>query len=125
MSPPAVPAKTRRPDANTASGSSVSVSTTTSPRMPCALRTRPTMMNAGGWGVMRGAPALRLVLAVAHRHGASLELLGQPRLVPLLQDTSFAKQRAHGIRGLRADIEPVVDAIAVEIERFVARGRLI
>src|SRR3954471_6875442 len=46
-SPSAVPAKTRRPDAKTASGSSVIVSTTTSPRMPCALRTRPTMMNSG------------------------------------------------------------------------------
>ena len=39
---------TDAPDAKTASGASVMTSTTTSPRMPCALRTRPTMMNAGG-----------------------------------------------------------------------------
>jgi hypothetical protein len=46
-SPAAVPAKTRWPGAKTASGASVMASTTTSPRMPCALRTRPTIMNSG------------------------------------------------------------------------------
>ena len=57
-SPSAVPAKTRRPDAKTASGASVIGSTTSSPRMPCALRTRPTMMILGR--VMVVASPLRL-----------------------------------------------------------------
>src|SRR6266508_1157908 len=51
-SPLRSPANTRRPSAKTASGASVSGSTTTSPRIPCAFRIIPTTANAGS-GMLR------------------------------------------------------------------------
>lgn len=52
-SPDAVPATRRRPTENTASASSVIGSTTRSPRMPCAFRTRPTMISSGATSLIR------------------------------------------------------------------------
>src|SRR6476661_1482395 len=108
MSPLAVPAKTRWPDAKIASGASVIGSTTTSPRTPCALRTRPTMMNAGvvivRWSGLVG-------LGLGDGDGGRLQLAREARLVTLLQDSRLAKERAHRVGRLRADVEPVVHAL--------------
>src|SRR6476660_8229269 len=122
MSPLAVPAKTRWPDAKIASCTSLIGSTTTSPRIPCALRTRPTMMNAGVviW------PSLGFLrLGLAERNRLRLQLAGEARLVTLLQHARLAEQRANRIGRLGADVEPVVDARRVEVERLVPRARLI
>src|SRR5829696_1537393 len=121
-SPVAVPAKTRRPDAKIASGASVIGSTTTSPRMPCALRTRPTMMNAG---VVIASSSGLVGLDLGDRHGGRLELGGEACLVTLLQESGLPEERAHRVGRLRADVQPVVDAIGVEIERLFAGARLI
>ena len=58
-----------------------------------------------------------------HRHGGRVQLASETRLVARLEDAGLAKQRAHGVRRLRAVVEPVVDAIALEIERRLTRTR--
>src|SRR6476469_8991235 len=121
MSPEAVPAKTRRPDAKIASGASVIVSTTTSPRMPWALRTRPTMMNSGV--VIAVSPSVLRLVLVRDGHSLGLQLVAEAGLVALLEDAGLAEQRADGVRGLRADAEPVIHAVGVQVEGLVARAR--
>src|SRR5687767_14453163 len=108
-SPPAVPAKTRRPGANTASGASVNGSTTTSPRMPCAFRIRPTIANSGD----------SMLLLFFYRDRGRGALRRASRFVARLQDAGAAKQRANGVGRLRADIEPVVRALGLHGERVL------
>ena len=118
-SPDAVPAMTRRPGAKTASGASVIASTTRSPRMPCALRTRPTMISSGRAMSRVGrcgrpysrAPALaprRLRRRARTPARRRVQLAAEARLVPRLEHAGLAEQRAHGVGGLRAVVEPVV-----------------
>src|SRR5690242_12016347 len=80
------------------------------------------MMNAGVVIV----PGLGfLPLGLAEGNGLRLQLARETRLVTLLQHARLAQQRANRVRGLRADVEPVVDARRVEVERLVPRARLI
>src|SRR5688500_10689619 len=104
--PPTVPTRTRRPDAKSTSGVSVSRSTTTSPRMPCGLRMRPMAISSGS--------AMLLLVALRDRDGCALELLGEPGLVALLQDAGLAEQRADGVARLGAHAHPVVHALIVD-----------
>jgi hypothetical protein len=73
------------------------------------------MMNAGD--VMACASAL-VGLGLGDGHGGRLQLARQTRLVALLQDSGLAEQRADGVGRLRADVEPVVDARRVEVDRW-------
>jgi hypothetical protein len=73
----------------------------------------------------RGRYQLRLFRLLGERNGAALELGGETRLVTLLQETGLAEQRADGVRGLRADVQPMVDAVGLEVDRLVARAGLI
>jgi hypothetical protein len=43
----------------------------------------------------------------------------------LLQETGLAEERAHGVRGLGTDVEPMIDAIGIEIDRSLSRPGLI
>src|SRR5687768_4071850 len=104
--PPTVPTRTRRPDAKSTSGVSVSRSTTTSPRMPCGLRMRPMAMSSGS--------AMLLLVALRDRDCCALQLLGEPRFVALLEDARLAKQRTDGVARFGADAHPVVHALVVD-----------
>src|SRR6185312_11480936 len=44
-------------------------------------------------------------------------------LVPRLEDAGFAEERAHGVGGLSAVVEPVVDARRIEVQRLFALTR--
>src|SRR6187551_370065 len=90
--------------------------------MPCALRTRPTMMNAG---VVIASASGFLGPGLGDRNRGRLELRRQAQLVALLEDTGLAEQRAHGVGRLRADVQPVVHALGVEVDRRVTGPRLI
>src|SRR5690348_4981198 len=123
-SPDAVPANTRRPGAKTASGSSVIGSTTRSPRMPCALRTRPTMIRSGGTvAMLRPLRALFLLGALGGRNRGRVQLAAESRFVTALEEAGFAEQRPNGVGRLRAVVEPVVHAIVLEIDRLVTLPR--
>src|SRR5437763_9395014 len=132
-SPRTVPASTRCPGAKTASGASVIGSTTSSPRMPCAFRTRPTITNSASpsrWAgaLMRaslGGAALGRVRALAHWHRARLERAAEPLLVTRLENARAAKQGAHRVRGQGAIVEPVVHALGLEVERSLTLTRRI
>src|SRR5687768_2598413 len=124
-SPLASPMKTRRPDANTASGASVSGSIATSPRIPCALRIRPTIANA--WAVMLGLFVARrrglglkrrlfLCRALGKRNCGCLQLDAKPLLMTPLQHTGATKQRANRVARLGPDAKPVVGALFVDGE---------
>src|SRR5689334_12920602 len=115
----------RRPTVNTASGSSVMASTTTSPRTPCAFRILPTMI-----GPEPSAPDPRAEPATATLSRLRVGLLGQRNsggaalaaealFVARLEDAGAPKERADGVGGLGAVVEPVVDAVGLEIERVL------
>src|SRR5215207_10462990 len=80
------------------------------------------MMNAGD--VMACASAL-VGLGLGDGHGGRLKLARQTCLVTLLQDSSLAEEGAHGVGRLRADVEPMVHALGVQVERLVTGPRLI
>src|ERR1700704_5275671 len=109
-SPSVVPAKTRLPDAKTTSGLSVSGSTTTSPRIPCALRISPTIAYSGsdmcdGTALGAGRCFVRL-LADRDRHDFALD--AESLLMAALEHAGAPKERPYGIRRLGAEVEPVV-----------------
>jgi len=66
-----------------------------------------------------------VVLPFSHRNRRGLQLGREARFVALLQEARLAEQRADGVRGLRADVEPVIDPVHVEVQRSVARAGLI
>src|SRR3982751_6439411 len=97
-SPPWVPAKTRLPDAKTTSGWSVRGSTTTSPRIPCALRISPTIAYSGSAIVGCGAlGADCFVRHLADRNGGGLALDPDPLLVATLENSGTPKERPNSI----------------------------
>src|ERR1700704_3494919 len=110
-SPSVVPAKTRLPDAKITSGLSVSGSTTTSPRIPCALRISPTIAYSDA-GIVRKTGALSgcFVRFFGHRNRGAFALNPQPLLVTLLEHSGAPKERPHGIGGLRTEVQPVIGA---------------
>src|SRR3954469_2889246 len=117
-SPPWVPAKTRLPDAKTTSGRSVRGSTTTSPRIPCALRISPTIAYSGS--AIGGSGALGadcFVRLLGERNGGGLALDSDPLLVTALENSCTPKQRPNGIGRLRAEVEPVVGSGFVDLQR--------
>src|SRR3982751_4578907 len=102
-------------------------STTSSPRMPCALRTRPTITNSASvldraGALMRlplGGAALGGLGAVAQRHRARRERAAEPLLVTGLEDAGAPKKRAHGVRREGAIVEPVIHAIGQQVDRVL------
>src|SRR5687768_4802014 len=120
------------PDVKITSGASVNASTAKAPRTPCARRTRPTTTRSASSGLA----AVRVVLqhhdrargrrelalrGSGRRLGADHDTLGrQTLLVTQLEHAGTAEQRAHRIRGLGADVEPVVHPIDLQIDRGIA-----
>src|SRR5690242_10169237 len=102
-------------------------STTSSPRMPCALRTLPTITNAASGpelaaALMRsplGGAALGRVGALAHRHRTRRERAAKPLLVACLEDAGPTQERAHGVRRQSAIVEPIVHALGAQVERIL------
>src|SRR6267378_2236447 len=122
-SPSVVPAKTRLPDAKTTSGLSVRGSTTTSPRIPCALRISPTIAYSGPGISSRcalGAGRGGVVRLFADWNGGSFALDSESLLVAALEDAGSPKERPDGVSGLSADAEPVIRALFVDVERTLA-----
>src|SRR5690348_1416606 len=119
-SPSAVPAKRRRPAEKTSAGASVSGSTMTSPRIPCALRNRPTIMSSG---VVTSRSLGRL--AAGHRHRRCLPPGRNPHLVPRAKDASLPQQRARRIGRLGADVEPVGRACRIDLQSTLGLTRIV
>src|SRR5205085_9646885 len=86
-SPLGVPAKARLPDAKITSGLSVRGSTTTSPRIPCALRISPTIAYSDP-GIFGEPAALggRLVGSFADRNRSGLALDAESLFVALSEN---------------------------------------
>src|SRR5215210_2473900 len=106
-SPLESPAKTRLPDAKTTSGLLVRGSTTTSPRIPCALRISPTIAYSGpdiaGAGLCPGG---RLFFrSFRQRNRCRLELDAESLLVTPLEHAGAPKERPYGVAWLGADAE--------------------
>src|SRR5438270_1804030 len=120
-SPVAVPAKTRLPGAKITSGLSVRASTTTSPRIPCALRISPTIAYSDA-GIVGEPAALggRFVGSFAERNRFSLALDTESLLVTLPENTGAPKERAHGVGGLSAEVEPMVCSCLVDLQRALS-----
>src|SRR6185436_5924083 len=120
-SPLVVPAKTRLPDAKITSGLSVRGSTTTSPRIPCALRTSPTIAYSDA-GIAADSARLggRFVRFFADRNGGRLARAAHAQLMALLEDSGAPKERANGVGRLGAEVEPVVGAGLVDLERTLS-----
>src|SRR6266566_9856879 len=119
-SPFGVPAKTRLPDAKTTSGLSVRGSTTTSPRIPCALLISPTIAYSGSAICDRfalGAGRGRFVRLLADRNRGRLELDTEPLLVTALEDTGTPKERPDGVSRLCPDAQPIVRSRFVNPKR--------
>src|SRR6185436_11381190 len=96
-------------------------STTSSPRMPCALRTRPTMISSGGELVI--VLGRRFLARLAKRNRGRRQLASEPRFVASLEHARLAKQGANRVGWLRSVVEPIVDSIAPEVERELTLSR--
>src|ERR1700741_4162726 len=123
-SPVGVPAKTRLPDAKITSGLSVRGSTTTSPRIPCALRISPTIAYSDA-GIFRTAGALRgrFVRFFADRNRGRFLLDSEALLVTLFEHAGAPKERTDGVRGLGALVEPVIGSRFVDLQRTLTLAR--
>src|ERR1051325_10184007 len=128
-SPVEVPARSRRPDTKIASGASVIGSTTRSPRTPCALRTRPTIISSGGVTSIRllggflGRRRRGGLARLRQRHCGRGQPPRQHSLVTAFEHPRFAQQRANGVGRLRAVVEPIIGAIRSQVERLLTLTR--
>src|SRR5262245_43426323 len=91
--------------------------------MPCALRTRPTIVSSGAVTSLARAARRRVVGRLAHRHRRRVELAREPRLVPRLEQACLAQEGTNGITRLSANVEPVVRSLAVQLNGLVALPR--
>src|SRR5687768_16789778 len=63
---------------------------------------------------------------LGERDGVRLELGGETRLVTGLEHARLAEQRAHGVARQRADVEPVVGPVGLDVQRVLRRtGRVL
>src|SRR5574340_789733 len=88
-SPSRVPTTRRAPAAKTAAGASVIGSTTRSPRMPWAFRSRPTIRRRGAVTSLRRG-------RLAHGHGVHLPPGGDAALVAHPEHAGTPQERPHG-----------------------------
>src|SRR6185436_9978787 len=100
-SPLVVPAKTRLPAAKTTSGLSVRGSTTTSPRIPCALRISPTIAYSDA-GIAEESPALGGRFGFADWNSSALSLHPHTQLVARFGEGGAPTERPDGVGRLGA-----------------------
>src|ERR1700681_3583308 len=118
-SPLEFPARTRLPDAKITSGLSVSGSTTTSPRIPCALRISPTIAYSGSdmcdWAVLGAGGCFVRLLADRDCHDLAPD--AESLLVTALEYAGAPEERPYGVRRLGAEVEPVVGPGFIDLKR--------
>src|SRR4051812_31074455 len=90
--------------------------------MPCALRTRPTIVRSGAVTSLARRGVRR---RFAHGDCGRVELAREPRLVARLEQPCLPEEGAHGVRRQRADIEPIIRPLAVELDGLVALARIV
>jgi hypothetical protein len=119
--------------AKTAAGASVSGSRSSSPRIPCALRSRPTSMSSGGVILPLGARRLGRTFGgrcfgirpLAPRNGAPDPARAGAPLVPHLQHSGLTQERSHRVRRLRANAEPVIRALGIHVQTTLCLPRVV
>src|SRR5580765_7427345 len=91
--------------------------------MPCALRTRPTIVNSGAATSLARAARGGVLALLAHRNRRRVELAREPRFVPLLEQPRLAQEGTHGVARLGTHIEPVVRSLGIQLNGLVALTR--
>src|SRR5688572_5352733 len=88
--------------------------------MPCALRTRPTIVSSGAVTLGRRVAGRA---ALANRHGGRVELARETRLVASLEQSRLSQERTHGVARQRTVVEPIVRPLGLELNGLVALTR--
>src|SRR5262252_7192340 len=91
--------------------------------MPCALRTRPTIVSSGAATSLARVARRSLLARLAHGDGRRFQLAREPGLVSCLEHARLAQEGTDGVARKRTDIEPMVRSLGVQLNGLVALPR--
>src|SRR5512143_759913 len=93
--------------------------------MPCALRTRPTIVRSGAVTSLARAARGGVRGRLTHRNGGRVQLARQPRLMARLEHPRLSQQGPDRVGRQGADVEPVVRSLRIELHGLVALARIV
>src|SRR5262245_49833052 len=91
--------------------------------MPCALRTRPTIVSSGAATSLARVARRGLLARLAHGDRRRIALAREPGLVSCLEHARLAQKGTNGVARKSADIEPMVRSLGVQLNGLVALPR--
>src|SRR5678816_1164388 len=91
--------------------------------MPCALRTRPTIVSSGAATSLARVARRGRLARFAHGDRGRIELPREPGLVSCLEHARLTQEGTDGVARKGADIEPMVRSLGVQLNGLVALPR--